>query len=154
MILSILSRPPRVRYGLAEGKKVGFSRSAFFQTLLRQLDLSSSDRDSYWSHHTGSIQDVPQIPTFGAGRGLFSCPSFSLFVEYLKKILSSSPNQDTHSSSQLSVSPQSKFEKAYIVVDEIEKFDPKVFGSSFFAQLLRIEEIVRPTHVYFQLLSL
>lgn len=130
MLRKVLAMWP-IRVAFVKVSEVFWSRNQFFERILVQLRMSVATvtrHASYQNYQEGHAYLPAQRKGY---RNSEKCGSSATFLETLKHIF-----LPTNSASQ-------GFEKAYILLEGIEKLDVKVFGNKIIPVLLRIQELVR-----------
>lgn len=108
-----------------------WSRNLFYERILQQLSVHPSDH-----HHSLASDDVELLSVHPKqARGYHNtrkCGSLDSFIEQLKELLPSAlvPGSDGT-------------DRPFIIIDNIDRLDRKIFGENILAALLRLEELVR-----------
>lgn len=128
MLRELLSlRSVRVAY--VRGSETYWSRNLFFERTLMQIKMSVAVAKSY-NPHPNFNSPIIALPEQRNGfLNTETCGSTALFIEKLKAHFLGLK------------STQASLETAYILIEDFDKLDSKVFGENFAALLLRLEEL-------------
>jgi len=133
MLRKVLALWP-IRVAFVRVSEVFWSRNQFFERILVQLRQSAAHVASA-SHLPNYVEGHTYIPeqrqTY---KNTDRCGTAATFIEALKDIFLQSN------------SLSSGRERAYILLEEVNKLDYKVFGSKIIPLLLRLQELVRDLH--------
>jgi hypothetical protein len=129
VLRELLSKWP-IRVAFVRVSETYWSRNLFFEKILLQLKPSiaaSKALDPLPNYSYGLTVLPKQRPGYITAE---SCGTTALFLEKLKHYLLSDEKTQIAS------------ERAYILIEDVDKLDTKVFGENILAVLLRIEELV------------
>lgn len=130
MLRKVLALWP-IRVAFVRVSEVFWSRNQFLERILVQLRMSAATVASV-SHLQKYQEGHAYLPDQRQGyKNSERCGTIATFIETLKDIFLKSNT------------PSEGRERAYILLEDIDKLDAKVFGNKIIPVLLRLQELVR-----------